>query len=195
MALDRPNCNKAVDSGTSGEQPPNEVAFRTLVRTYGLLGRAMQPFFVRFGITGSQFAVLRTLRCAESEAIRNGAIPTDANGKCHGLRQTELGDRLLVRPPSVTGVIDRLERQGLVCRDPSPDDLRAKFVHLTEAGRRLMERVEVDHAARMKTVLIALSVPEQKELSRLLNLLGSHLEEICDHEEAFPPAVSETLGR
>ena len=113
MALDRPNCNKAVDSGTSGEQPPNEVAFRTLVRTYGLLGRAMQPFFVRFGITGSQFAVLRTLRCAESEAIRNGAIPTDANGKCHGLRQTELGDRLLVRPPSVTGVIDRLERQGL----------------------------------------------------------------------------------
>ncbi len=150
----------------------------------------MQPFFMRFGITVSQFAVLRTLRCAEADAIRRGELPTDAKGKCHGLRQTELGDRLLVRPPSVTGVIDRLERQGLVCRGPSPDDLRAKFVHLTDAGRRLMDRVEGDHAARMTAVLIALSVTEQQELTRLLNLLGSHLEEICDYEEVQPPIVS-----
>jgi DNA-binding MarR family transcriptional regulator len=182
MALEKPKCGKPVAAET-GEQRPHETAFRALVRTYGLLSRAMQPFFMRFGITVSQFAVLRTLRCAEAEAIRKGQMPTDANGKCHGLLQMELGDRLLVRPPSVTGVIDRLERQGLVCRDPSPDDLRAKFVHLTDAGRRLMDRVEGDHAARMNTVLIALSVPEQQELSRLLNLLGSHLEEICDGEE------------
>lgn len=192
MALDKPKCGKPVAADT-GEQRPNEVAFRALVRTYGLLSRAMQPFFMRFGITVSQFAVLRTLRCVETEAIRKGQMPTDANGKCHGLRQMELGDRLLVRPPSVTGVIDRLERQGLVCRGPSPDDLRAKFVHLTDAGRRLMDRVEGDHAARMNTVLVALNVPEQQELSRLLNLLGSHLEEICDREEMQPPAVPEPL--
>jgi len=182
MALETPKCGNPV-AEDRGEHRPNETAFRALVRTYGLLSRAMQPFFMRFGITVSQFAVLRTLRCAEAEAIRRGEIPTDANGKCHGLRQMELGDRLLVRPPSVTGVIDRLERQGLVCRGPSPDDLRAKFVHLTDNGRRLMARVEGDHAARMNTVLSALSVPEQQELSRLLNLLGTHLEEICDGEE------------
>lgn len=176
-----------------GEQRPNEIAFRALVRTYGLLGRAMQPFFMRFGITVSQFAVLRTLRCAEAEAVRKGEI--NSNGKCHGLRQMELGDRLLVRPPSVTGVIDRLERQGLVCRDPSPDDLRAKFVHLTDAGRRLMDRVEGDHAERMNAVLVALSVPEQKELARLLNLLGSHLEAICDHEEVQPLSAPERAAR
>jgi DNA-binding MarR family transcriptional regulator len=186
MALEASNGGPP-DPAETGEQRPNEIAFRSLVRTYGLLSRAMQPFFMRFGITVSQFAVLRTLRCAEAQAIRKGQMPTDADGTCHGLRQMELGDRLLVRPPSVTGVIDRLERQGLVCRGPSPDDLRAKFVHLTDAGRRLMDRVEGDHAQRMNQVLIALSVPEQKELSRLLNLLGSHLEAICDREELPPP--------
>jgi len=65
MALEKPKCGKPVAAET-GEQRPHETAFRALVRTYGLLSRAMQPFFMRFGITVSQFAVLRTLRCAEA---------------------------------------------------------------------------------------------------------------------------------
>src|SRR5690242_17939380 len=78
-------------------EPATERAFRDLVRTIGLLERVMQPQFARFGISGSQWAALRALHRAEQEGHE-------------GLRITDLSDRLLIRPPSVTGVIDRLER-------------------------------------------------------------------------------------
>src|SRR4051794_4985740 len=111
---------------------PAESAFRELIRVFGLLERVMQPYFARFGISGSQWGVLRTLHRVEQEGVA-------------GLRLTDLSDRLLLRPPSVTGVIDRLERAGLVARDGSPTDLRAKQVALTDQGRQLVERVLAVH--------------------------------------------------
>src|SRR6266404_5330251 len=88
-------------------------AIRELVRTFGLVEKVMQPYFARFGISGSQWGVLRHLYRAEQEGWP-------------GLRLTDLGDRLLIRPPSVTGVVDRLERAELVIRGGLPTDLRAK---------------------------------------------------------------------
>src|SRR5947207_13806955 len=95
---------------------------RELIRTFGLIERVMQPYFARFGISGSQWGVLRNLHRASTEGLP-------------GLRLTDLSERLLIRPPSVTGVVDRLERAGLVVRDSSPTDLRVKQVALTDKGR------------------------------------------------------------
>ena len=67
-----------------------EPAFLALVRMIGLLRRVMEPYFARFGLSGAQWGVLRTLHRETVEA--------DAKS----LRLTDLGDRLLVRPPSVT---------------------------------------------------------------------------------------------
>src|SRR3954468_17789722 len=78
-----------------------EQTFRALLRTLGLVRRVMEPYFGRHGISGSQWAVLRTLMRAEDDGVRQ-------------LRLTDLGDRLLIRPPSVTGVVDRLQKMGLV---------------------------------------------------------------------------------
>src|SRR5262245_56773073 len=118
---------------------PTENAFRELIRTFGLVERVMQPYFAQFGISGSQWGVLRNLHRAEQEGLP-------------GLRLTDLGDRLLIRPPSVTGAIDRLERAGLVVRDGSPTDLRAKQVGLTSKGRELVERGVTVHEAQIETV-------------------------------------------
>src|ERR1700732_2583992 len=96
---------------------PAESAFRALIHTLGLVERVMQPYFASFGISASQWGVLRTLHRAEQEGLP-------------GLRLTDLGERLLIRPPSVTGVVDRLERAGLVERAGSPFDMRAKQVAL-----------------------------------------------------------------
>src|SRR6516162_7475236 len=92
---------------------PTDNAFRELIRVFGLAERVMQPYFAQFGISGAQWGVLRNLHRAEQE------------GRA-GLRLTDLGERLLIRPASVTGVIDRLEKAGLVTRDGVPGDLRAK---------------------------------------------------------------------
>src|SRR5437762_4827771 len=128
----------------------NEAAFRALIRTTGLLGRAMHPYFTRFGISGSQWGVLRALHRGESEGIA-------------GLRLRDLSERLLIRPPSVTGVVDRLERQGLVTRGASIGDLRAKQVTLTYDGRQLVERILAKHGEQVAAVLGALSADEQRQ--------------------------------
>jgi DNA-binding MarR family transcriptional regulator len=140
-----------------------EGAFRELLRTLGLLDRVMQPYFAQFGISGSQWGALRCLYRADQDGLA-------------GLRLTDLGERLVIRPPSVTGVVDRLERAGLVVRDGSPTDLRAKQVRLTDKGRDLVERVLALHANQIDKVLGGLSQGEQAELHRLLGQLGQHLE-------------------
>ena len=63
---------------------PDDNAFRELIRTYGLVERVMHPYFARFGITGSQWGVLRNLHRAQEEGLPR-------------LRLTELGERLLIR--------------------------------------------------------------------------------------------------
>ncbi len=123
----------------------------------------MQPYFAQFGISGSQWGVLRNLHRAEQEGLP-------------GLRLTDLSDRLLIRPPSVTGVVDRLERAGLVVRDGSPFDMRAKQVALTAKGRELVERILAVHGQQIEAILGVLKPAEQTELHRLLTRLEQPLE-------------------
>lgn len=151
----------------AGENQPRDTAYRALLRVYGLVERVMQPYFARFGISGAQWSVLRILQRAEQEGQP-------------GLRLTDLGERLLVRPPSVTGVVDRLEKAGLVQRDTVPTDLRSKHVVLTTRGREVVAQVLLVHPAQIDAVMSGLEGSEQEELLRLLDKLGQHLEPLAD---------------
>ena len=141
---------------------PTENALRELVRTFGLLERVMQPYFARFGISGAQWGVLRNLRRAEEEGRT-------------GLRLTDLSRRMLIRPPSVTGIADRLEKIGLIVRRASETDGRSKQVALTDRGRQLVESILVGHPAQIARVMAGLSGEEQEQLDRLLMRMGDHL--------------------
>jgi len=140
-----------------------ELAFRALLRTFGLLRRTMEPYFSRFGISGSQWGVLRILHSSEEDGVRS-------------LRVTDLSQRMLIRPPSVSGVVDRLEREGLVARNGEKDDLRARRVRLTSKGRSLVHQIMEKHRTKIHSVLGSLSAQQRKELHRLLDRLDSHLE-------------------
>jgi len=141
---------------------PTDSAFREIIRVFGLLERIMQQHFAQFGISGAQWGVLRNLHRAEEEGLP-------------GLRLKDLGDRLLIRPPSVTGVVDRLERSGLVGRTGSPTDLRAKQVALTPRGREIVERALQVNQQQVSLVMGGLNQAEQADLHRLLAKLGQHL--------------------
>ena len=55
-----------------------------------------------------------------------------------------IGQRLMVHPTSVTNIIHRLERQGLVVRRPNPRDGRGTLAEITPEGRSLVERATKD---------------------------------------------------
>ncbi|MET0686094.1 MAG: MarR family transcriptional regulator [Solirubrobacteraceae bacterium] len=58
-----------------------------------------------------------------------------------------LAEATAQHPSTLTGVLDRLERRGLVARRPNPADRRSTLIEPTEAGRPAVERVGAAFAA------------------------------------------------
>ncbi|HEX8325438.1 MAG TPA: MarR family transcriptional regulator [Tepidisphaeraceae bacterium] len=134
-----------------------------------MVRRVMDPYFARNGISAAQWAVLRNLHCAEGSGEAS-------------LRLADLGNRLLVRPPSVTHVVERLRVAGLLVRETSPSDHRAKCVRLTDGGRELVERVLGQHGRQVSNVMSGLNRTEQATLCALLDKLNTHLEHVAPTE-------------
>ena len=86
--------------------------------------RESQRLFRPHALTGAQYNVLNIL--AHEPA---------------GISQRELGDRLVVDRSNVTGLLDRLEKNGWVRRDDHPGDRRVYRVSLTPAGRALWQKI------------------------------------------------------
>jgi DNA-binding MarR family transcriptional regulator len=88
-----------------------------------------------------------------------------------GITQRQLIERLSVEPPTVTGIVQRLEREGLVSREPDPDNRRVQRVYLTTAGRRLEDPVREVWREVEEGFLGDLSDSEREQLLRLLTKL------------------------
>ncbi|WP_067822045.1 MarR family winged helix-turn-helix transcriptional regulator [Actinomadura kijaniata] len=78
----------------------------------------------------------------------------------------ELAERMSCEPSNATFVADKLEKQGLVTRQPHPTDRRAKRLVLTEKGTELRERLLT--MLMEDSPLAGLSPDEQQTLHRLL---------------------------
>ncbi len=90
------------------------------------------------------------------------------------LRDREPGMQDLARvlkldKSSVSGLVDRAERRGLVARAGREDDRRAVHVSLTATGRKLVKVVEKDLAEEMGRLVSALSEGERRQVSALAN--------------------------
>jgi len=80
----------------------------------------------------------------------------------------ELAEMAGVARATMTGLIDTLERDGLVKREPDPVDRRMMFVHLTPAGQALLASVLPSLYQHMSTLMAPLNEPERKTLVELL---------------------------
>ncbi len=81
----------------------------------------------------------------------------------------KLADGMFQSHPTMTDIVDRLEKKKLVVRQRvDPTDRRKVVVDLTDNGRRLLDRARVSRHERMLRALTAFSVREQHELVRLL---------------------------
>lgn len=80
----------------------------------------------------------------------------------------DLSRRLMVSNGNVTGLIDRLAREGLVDRTPSPEDRRVQMVSLTADGSTFFAKIAEDHRDWVGAMMGDLSGDEMKTLYDLL---------------------------
>src|SRR6267154_5143195 len=115
---------------------------------------------------GSDFAVLEAL-------LHKGPLPVN-----------EIGKKVLLTSGSITVAVDRLETKGLVERRPHGTDRRARIVHLTKEGRKVITHAYHDHAADMERLSSAsLTRAERKTLISLLKKIGYQAAGALDETE------------
>jgi DNA-binding MarR family transcriptional regulator len=85
-----------------------------------------------------------------------------------GLTQSQLVERLCVQPSTVSKMLDRLEKAGLVMRQSDPGDCRASRVYLTEQGRRSQDVVGKVWKDIEQRLTEGMSLEERLLLRRLL---------------------------
>jgi MarR family 2-MHQ and catechol resistance regulon transcriptional repressor len=115
-----------------------------------------------FGV--AEFAVLEAL-------MHKGAMPVNI-----------IGRKILLTSGSMTAVVDKLEKKGLVQREDHVQDRRIRVVKLTKEGRKVIESAFVAHQAVMDRAASALSPDERLELIRLLKILGLRAREDLETE-------------
>ena len=89
----------------------------------------------------------------------------------------KLAEEMCQSPPTMTDIVDRLEKKKLVVRERvNPEDRRKVVVNLTNAGRRLLDRARSAHRGRMIRALAHFSARDRSEFLRLLTTYLDTLE-------------------
>ncbi|MEM9353406.1 MAG: MarR family transcriptional regulator [Planctomycetota bacterium] len=132
------------------ESPEQEAALNVL-RTSDWIENRIGRLLRDFGLTNSQYNVLRILRGA------GGPLPS-----------LEVADRMIRVVPAITGLIDRLEKQGLVSRRRCSEDRRVVYIEIAREGKKLLAKIDKPLAELHIGLLGHLSKSDQRQLSNLL---------------------------
>lgn len=152
------------DSGLSAFSHENErIAHLVRLCARGF-NRALSRRLASHGVTFGQWVFLRIL------------------WKKEGLTQRELSEIANLTEPTVHTALTRLEKQGVVERRTKPENRRKQYVHLTDAGRALRDKLEPLAMNANDTGMSGLSDDDQRTLRRILLVMLDNL--ASDEEEA-----------
>ena len=94
------------------------------------------------------------------------------------LSLSELSERIRAQNSTVTGIIDRMEREGLVTRERSKEDRRVVYIKLTAKGRELARDIPVEPMEIFRSALETLSAQEMRELMRIMTKVAKRVRAI-----------------
>ena len=124
--------------------------YNALTAAYKLMQRKISAMLLDEKLTQPQFQLLRVVTRKGRASMR------------------EISDEMLVTPPNITGIIDRLESRGLIRRIAHERDRRATIIELTPKGKALQGDVAEKYRLFMQNSLRGLTADEQKALRDLL---------------------------
>jgi len=119
--------------------------------------RTLEARLATYGITASQYVLLAIL------------------AKKDGLSQTQLGNRLSFDNPTVTGVIDRMERDGLVERRRTSSDRRVINIFLSDKAREILSEIQEIAEEVNDRALEEYSAEEKSHLISMLNSIWKNM--------------------
>lgn len=128
-----------------------QEASLNILRTNDQLQNRLGRFFREYGLTSSQYNLLRILR-----------------GEGKPMPSLEIAERMIQVVPAMTGLIDRLEKQGFVERRRCEDDRRVVYVEITQKAKKLLGQMDEPLVALHEELMGHMTQAELRELSRLL---------------------------
>ena len=131
----------------------HEEAALNIARTAAVLNHGFADALKEYGITATQYNVLRILRGA------------GASGLC----RNEVRDRLIAQVPDVTRLLDRMEDAGLIARERDATDRRQVTTRITAQGLRLLKSLDAPVLELQRAQLGHLS---KQQLTSLIELLS-----------------------
>ncbi len=133
-----------------------QEATLNILRTSDELQNRMGRLFREYGLTTSQYNVLRILR-----------------GEGKPLPSLEIASRTIQVVPAITGLIDRLEKQGLVERKRCTEDRRVVYVSITAKALQILKKVDKPLTQLHKDMFRHVSKKEAIEIVRLMEKVRS----------------------
>ena len=135
----------------------NQLCFRLYTAARLTMG-AYHPYLEPLGITYPQYLVLLLLWEKDKQPV------------------CDLCKRLFLETNTVTPLLQRMEKAGLVTRTRGKEDTRQRIVSLTDKGRAMQEQAASIHECMHKEVALKLS--EEKEMVPLLDKLIEELQKL-----------------
>jgi DNA-binding MarR family transcriptional regulator len=117
-----------------------------------------------------QASVDQALKPFELTFARYEALVLLAFSRRGALPMGKMGERLMIHPTSVTNIVDRLEGQGFVRRQPHDHDRRTTMVEITAAGRDIVDRA-TGEVVNCAFGLDALSDEQLNDLTALVRVV------------------------
>jgi DNA-binding MarR family transcriptional regulator len=148
----------------------HEEALLNLMRTADCINRAFQHATREWGITGTQYNVLRILR---------GAAPS-------GLPCSVIGDRMITAEPDITRLLARLKALKFIRQQRDRRDRRVVLTFISEAGQELLRQMDPT-IERMPQELLGHLKPD--ELSEFIQLL-EYARKGCDNRSQKSPTCT-----
>jgi DNA-binding MarR family transcriptional regulator len=149
-----------------------EEAVLNLMRTTDCLQRAFQHRIRDWGVTSTQYNVLRILRGAEP----------------HGLTCSAIGDRMITAEPDITRLLGRMKRLKLIKQQRDKNDRRVVWTQISAAGLDLLGKMDSAVTRAPKDLLGHLDRKDLAELTRLLELARKN----CPNTQAPVSCTGET---
>jgi DNA-binding MarR family transcriptional regulator len=162
----RYECLQASAARVPGVDPAICQLFLNILHTGDVVSRGEAAFLAGHGLNQARLIILVLLENSE-----------------HGsMRSSELAEHASVRRATITGLLDTLEKAGLVQRELDARDRRASCVKITSKGRTLLHKVQPLLIRWAEAILSTLSV---RERSQLLSLLKKTQRAFSEHTNSY----------